>query len=44
MAKTEKQQQTANRYLKEKVEPFVIRVPKGKKQKYRLLQKHKNKA
>ena len=31
MAKTTKQQESANRYLKDKVETFVVRVKKGRK-------------
>ena len=30
-AKTAKQQEAADRYLKEKVDEFKVRVPKGKK-------------
>lgn len=37
MPKTEQQQAAANRYLQEKVDTFVTRVPKGKKE---IIQTH----
>ena len=44
MAKTEKQQQAADKYLKEKVEEFKVRVPKGEKEKIQDFAKAKGQS